>query len=176
MALGGSGARRYAEALFDNASAEKALPAYRASLDRLRDVFTPAVVRSLRDPRRPLQQRRAALAAATKDEPRAVRAVLDLLIVRDRLALMPDIARAFGELLDRREGIVKAKVTTPVELERTQQGDLVRRLERASGKKIQATFAVDPALIGGAKVQIGDRLIDASLRAQLGALARQLAS
>jgi len=52
----------------------------------------------------------------------------------------------------------------------------VRRLEQTSGSKVRATFAVDPALIGGAKVQVGDRLIDASLRNQLDELARQLAS
>ncbi len=175
MALGGSSARRYAEALLDIATGETAVPAYRASLDRVRDAFGPDVVRALRDPRLPLQRRRAALNAATKDEPNAVRAVFDLLLVRDRLALVPDIARAFADLVDRREGIVKAKITTPIELEVRAREDLVRRLERATGRKVRATFAVDAALLGGAKVQLGDRLIDSSLRAQLSALARQLA-
>ena len=49
------------------------------------------------------------------------------------------------------------------------------RLERSNGKKIRATFAVDESLIGGAKVQIGDRLIDSSLKAQLAELERELA-
>jgi F-type H+-transporting ATPase subunit delta len=172
----GSAARRYAEALLDVASEERAVPGYRRELDKLAAAFGPDAIRGLRDARVPLEQRRRALEAATKDAPRAIRAVLMLMLERDRLALVPDVARTFADLVDRREGIVKAKITTPVELDRAQGEELVRGLERASGKKVEATFAVDTALIGGAKVQVGDRLIDASLRAQLSALARQLAS
>ena len=106
----------------------------------------------------------------------SVRAVLDILIERDRIALVPDIARAFGDLVDRREGVVHAKIATSVELSERERGDVVRQLERASGKTIKATFTVDPRLIGGARVQVGDRLVDASLRAKLESLSRELAS
>ena len=172
----GSGARRYAEALFDFATQERAVDAYRSSLDALATSLTPEVTRALADQRVPSERRGAALEAATKDEPKAIRAVLSLLLQRERLEILPDIARAYGELLDRREGIVKARITTPIELPQSQRDDLVRSLERASGKKIRATFQVDPALIGGARVQVGDRLIDASLHAQLQHLAREMAS
>ena len=174
-ALSGSAPRRYAEALLQRAVTEKAVPAYRQSLDRLSSGLGPDVIRLLRDPRVPMARRRAALDAASKDEPTAVRAILDLLLQRDRIALVPRIALAFGDLVDRREGVAKAKITTSVGLDDAQRGDLVERLERSSGMKIRATFTVDPSLIGGAKVQVGDRLIDASLRNQLNQLARQLA-
>jgi len=175
MGLGGSGPRRYAQALLDIATEEGAVPAYRRSLDRLAAALGPDVVHVLRDPRVPFERRRAALEAATKDEPAAARAVLDLLLERDRVGLTPEIARAFGDLVDRREGIVKAKITTSVALDESQRNGLVIRLEQTSGKRVRATFAVDPALIGGAKVQVGDRLIDGSLLNQLEQLARQLA-
>src|SRR5438105_3956359 len=107
MALSGSGARRYAEALLDLASGERAVPQYRRSLEQLASVFRADVVRSLRDPRTPLERRRRALDAATKEEPRAIRAVLNILLERDRIALVPGIARIHGlagcmasELLD----------------------------------------------------------------------------
>lgn len=173
--LAGSGARRYAEALLEIAVVEDAVEAFGASLGRLSEALGPEVLRALRDPRTPLPRRRAALDAAVGDEPKPVRALLDLLLQRDRIALLPDIARAYGDLVDRREGIVKAKVTTPVELEARERERIVRRLEEASGKRIRATFAVDPELIGGATVQLGDHLIDTSMRAQLGSLARHLA-
>jgi len=54
MPLGGSGARRYAEALLDIATEERAVPQYRRSLDELVSVFRPDVLRALRDPRVPL--------------------------------------------------------------------------------------------------------------------------
>ena len=176
MPLGGSAARRYAEALLEIATEERAIPVYRRSLEQLAQTFTPEVIRAVRDPRVPVEQRRAAIAAAAKSEPKAIRAVLDLMLERDRIGLLPFIATAFDDLVDKREGVVKAKVTTSTALDAAQQSDVVKRLEEASGKKIRPTFAVDAAILGGAKVQIGDRLIDSSLRTQLDHMARQLAS
>ena len=176
MPLSGSAARRYAEALLEIAAREKAVDAYRASLDRIGNALGPDLIAVLRNPRVPLERRRAAVEAATGAEPRAVRAVIDLLMERDRIALLPVIARAYGELVDAREGIVKARITTPVQLREPERADLVHRLEESSGQTVRATFAVDPSLIGGAKIQIGDRLIDASLQTQLNEMARQLAS
>ena len=176
MPVSGSAARRYAEAMLDLAAPEKAVGAYRVSLDRVAQAFDRATIEALRDPRVPLGRRAAALAAATNDEPVAIRSLLRLLLERDRIALVPAIAAAYGELVDAREGIAKARVTTAVELSELEREGLVRRLERASGKKIRATFAVDPSLIGGAKVQLGDHLVDASLDAQLRSLGKQLAA
>jgi F-type H+-transporting ATPase subunit delta len=175
VALSGSGARRYAEAIFDLADAEKAVDAYRASLDALAVAITPQVIRVLRDPSVPMKRRIAALDAATKAQPRAIRSVVLLLEQRDRIAILPDIAREFGELVDRRAGIIKAKITTAVPLDDAQRKAFVTRLEKSSGKRINASFAVDDGLIGGARVQLGDHLIDSSVRAQLAALRSQLA-
>ncbi len=176
MPLGGSAARRYAEALFEVAARENALPAYRASLERVRDALGPDVVRWLRDRRVPIEQRRRTLGDATRQESAAIRAVLELLLGRDRLVLLPGIAAAYGELVDRREGIVKAKITTPIELDQTHRDEVVTRIEQVTGKRVRPTFAVDPALLGGLTIQLGDRLIDASVRAQLDSLRAQLAS
>jgi F-type H+-transporting ATPase subunit delta len=175
MAQSGSAARRYAEALLEVATAENAVPAYLASLDRLRDALPPDVMRWLRD-RRVAAGARQLLDAAIASEPRAVRAVVAMLLERDRIAILPEIARAYADLVDRREGIVNAKITTPVELDAIHRSELATRLERVSGKRVRATFAVDPALLGGATIQLGDRLIDTSIRAQLEAMRAQLAS
>ena len=175
MALSGSAARRYAEAIFDLAEADKAVDAYRASLDALAAGITPQVIRALRDPSVPVKRRLSAVDAATKGQPRAIRSALLLLEQRDRIALLPDIARAFGDLVDRRAGIVKAKITTAVPLDENQRQTFVKRLEASSGKQIKASFTVEEELIGGARVQLGDHLIDSSVRAQLAALRSQLA-
>ena len=176
MALSGSSARRYAEALYQIALSENAVPAFGASLDGLRRAFTPEVLRSLRNPGVPMRARRAAIDAATAAEPKAIRSLLGLLLERQRIALFPQVADAYAELVERRAGIVKGRITTATQLSANEREDLVRRLERSSGKKIRATFAVDESLIGGAMIQVGDRLIDSSLKAQLDELRRELAS
>ena len=176
MALSGSAARRYAEALLALSPNERDVAALRASLEKLAPVFDRVTVAGLRDPSVPTKARVDALTAALRGEPDVVRSLMVLLLESDRIALVPQIALAFGDLVDRREGIAKARITTAVPLREPEQRELVARLERESGRKLRATFAVDPALIGGAKVQVGDHLIDSSVHAKLIALGRQLAS
>ena len=176
MALSGSSARRYAEALYQIAVSEKAVDDFAASFQRLQQAISGEILRALRNPGVPLRSRRAAIDAATASEPKAIRSLLALLLERERIVLFPQIAAAFTDLVERRAGIVKGKITTATELSAIEREDLVRRLERSSGKRIRATFAVDESLIGGAKVQVGDRLIDSSLKAQLDELRRELAS
>jgi F-type H+-transporting ATPase subunit delta len=176
LALSGSAARRYAEALLSLATDERAVGEIRSSLEKLAPVFDRVTIAGLRDPSVPMKQRVEALSSALKAEPDVVRSLLVLLLEGDRIALVPQIALAFGDLVDRREGIAKARITTAVPIDEAARRELVRRLERESGRKLRATFAVDPTLIAGAKVQIGDHLIDSSVRAKLTALGRQLAS
>lgn len=175
MALSGSAGRRYAEALIDLAGDPATVESYRASLERLARAIGPSSIALLRDPRVSLDHRRDALSGAVKDEPPVIRSLLVLLLERQRIQLLPDIARFYADTVDRRAGIEKAKITTPIELSAADRDDLVRRLERSSGRKLKATFLVDPSLLGGAKVQIGDHVIDTSLASQLQEMARELA-
>jgi F-type H+-transporting ATPase subunit delta len=176
LALSGSAARRYAEALLALSPDERGVADLRTSLEKLGPVFDRVTIAGLRDPSVPMKQRVEALSSAVRGEPDVVRSLMVLLLENDRIALVPQIALAFGDLVDRREGIAKARITTAVPVPEKEQRELVRRLERESGRRLRATFAVDPTLIGGAKVQIGDHLIDSSVRAKLVALGRQLAS
>lgn len=174
MALGGSAARRYAEAMLDIATDEGAVAAYRTALEALGGVDRVALA-MLRDPGVPLERRLAAATAMTADAPRAVQGLVALLVRRDRIRSLPGIASAYGDLVDEREGIAKARISTAVEVGEAERDGIVRRLEQATGKTIRASFTVDPGLMGGARVQVGDHLVDASLRAQLDALREQLA-
>ena len=176
MPLTGSSARRYAQAMLDIAAPGGQVDAFRDSLAKLSAGLGAGSLRALRDPSVPLVRRKEALRAVTEGEPVAIRSLLLLLAERDRLALLPGIATALAELVDRRAGIAKAKITTAIALDERQQTAFVEQLERASGKKLRASFAVDPGLIGGAKVQVGDHLVDTSVRAKLDALRTQLAS
>lgn len=176
MASGGSAARRYAEALLDIAIETNVVDELRVSLDRVASALAGQPTRRLSDPGLPLARRLEVANTGVANEPQPIRALVALLVRRARVALLPAVAATYGDLVDRRAGIAKAKITTPVALDEAQRSAFVQRLERSSGKMLRATFAVDPSLLGGAKVQVGDHLIDGSIRAQLERLRTQLAA
>ncbi len=97
-----------------------------------------------------------------------------LLRQKGRLALGPSIASYYRELRDEERGIVRAEVRTAVELDDTRREAIVQRLREWTGQSVEIETVVDPALLGGATVRIGDRLIDGSTRGRLRGLREQL--
>ncbi len=97
-----------------------------------------------------------------------------LLVENDRLAALPEIARLFEEMKADEEGVLEARVVTAYELTPAQLSTLVARLEARFGRKISATQEVDPALIGGVIIHVGDEVLDASVRGKLAELAATL--
>lgn len=93
-----------------------------------------------------------------------------------RLALLPEVAQAFEELKAEDEGVLEAEITAAAKPTDSAIKALVKRLEAKFGKKIEASVKVDPELIGGIKIVIGDTVIDASVRGQLQELAYTLKS
>ena len=87
-----------------------------------------------------------------------------------RLELLPEIHLQFEVLKNEKEGVVEAEVFSAFELTDAQVADLAQRLEKRTGRKVRTRVQVDKALIGGVKVVIGDKVLDGSARAQLGAL------
>ena len=97
-----------------------------------------------------------------------------LLRRKARLALGPSIADYFGELLDEERGIARATIRTAVDLDDAQREALATRLTQQTGKTVMLSAEVDPAIIGGAIVQIGDQLVDGSTRRRLQRLRQEL--
>ena len=97
-----------------------------------------------------------------------------LLRRKSRLALGPDIASFFRELVDEERGVARALVTTAVELEPERLAQLERRLTEQTGKQVTVETQIDPSILGGMVVRIGDRLLDGSTRARLRSLRGQL--
>jgi F-type H+-transporting ATPase subunit delta len=96
--------------------------------------------------------------------------LLRVLAENKRIELLPEIHAQFEALKNEREGVVEAEVHSAFELTDAQVADLVQRLEKKTGRKVRAQVHVDRELIGGVKVILGDKVIDGSARAQLGAL------
>ena len=102
------------------------------------------------------------------------RRLVKLLGERGRLLTLPDVADELANMLDEDAGIVRATVRSATPLADGYRDRLRQRIERATGKKVLVTFEVDAALIGGVVTQVGDRVIDGSVRGKLDRLAESL--
>ena len=123
-----------------------------------------------------LPDKRKAMAAAFEGRVlRAVAVFVDLLLRKKRLADFATIVEEFEALVERHQGIQRAHVASAVPLAVPEIERLHRELERYTHAKIKLTTEVDGALLGGALVRIGDRVIDRSVRTLLEAISRQLA-
>jgi F-type H+-transporting ATPase subunit delta len=91
-----------------------------------------------------------------------------------RLELLPEIHLQFEVLKNEREGVVEAEVYSAFDMNDAQVAELAQRLEKRTGRKVRTRVKVDQDLIGGIKVVIGDKVIDGSVRGQLGALENAL--
>lgn len=83
-------------------------------------------------------------------------------------------ADAFGKAFDEAHGIVRASAITAVPMEQAQQDALVRKLRQLTGKKVELTCSVDPALIGGITLRYGGVQLDDSIRSRLDSLRKSL--
>jgi F-type H+-transporting ATPase subunit delta len=105
-----------------------------------------------------------------------VRNFVRLVVEKGRAAEIRDIAAEFEALAAEEQRILDVQLTTAQELSDTEFGRIVGRIEEASGRKVQATRAVDPNLIGGIVLQAGSMRLDASVRGRLERLRQQLAT
>ncbi|MFI5261987.1 MAG: F0F1 ATP synthase subunit delta [Candidatus Limnocylindrales bacterium] len=178
MARPGTSARRYAEAAFQLAVADDAVAAWRADLVTASAALgEPRIAAVLADRGLAVESRAALVRAvlATRVR-RPVQNLVLLLLRRGRPELLPDVATDFARLDDQRDGVVNAVATSAVALEPAEVSALTTRLEQLAGGRVVLTQAVDPGLLGGLQVQLGDRLIDGSVRGRLERLRHRLAS
>ena len=102
--------------------------------------------------------------------------LVKVLVEYGRLALLPAITEAFEALKAQDEGTLDAQIIASAKPSAAETKDLVKRLEAKFGKKIEATVSVDPEMIGGFKIIVGDTVIDASVKGQLQNLAYSLSA
>ncbi|TFW72493.1 F0F1 ATP synthase subunit delta [Methylotenera oryzisoli] len=100
--------------------------------------------------------------------------LVKVLVEYGRLSILPEISSAFEALKAQDEGTLDAEIIAAAKPSAAEVKDLVKRLEAKFGKKIEASVSVDPELIGGIKIIVGDTVIDASVKGQLQNLAYTL--
>ncbi len=101
---------------------------------------------------------------------------LRVVVDHRRLPLLDEMIAAFEKQLDEQMGIVRAQVSSPQPVDRDQQSALESRLSQVTGKRVRLEFAVDPEVLGGVVARIDSTIYDGSVRGQLHAIGRRLAT
>ncbi len=168
--------RVYAEALFEAAGDHGRLAEVREQLGDFVDaVESSDELRSLlRNPQIEPHVKRDALAAALGEAEPLVRNVLLLLAEKGRIAEIADVRAELERLIARQERILELDLTTAVELSDDEAARVVKQIEEASGRRVEATRRVDPSIIGGIVIQAGSQRLDASVRGRLDQLGQEL--
>ncbi len=176
MSVGGA-AKRYAQAAFDVAKNHEGLDEWEAELARLNATLqNPEVEEFFVHPAVPPEAKENALRTLTpRDDQHYIRNFMLLLLERDRLQQLPQIFQVFHELVLEDQGVVIADVTTAVKLDADEAAQVRARLEKMVGNEVQIRTRVDPDIIGGIVVHLGDTLIDGSVRTQLRQLRARMA-
>jgi len=169
-------ALNYAEALFDLAEKKGAAVEYGEWLESVAGAITASqqIEAVLMSPRVTKAQKSAIVAAALPGAPKPFVLFLQSVVRRGRQGLFPEMAQAYLGLLDQKLSRVRATVTTARPADKKLQQEIVAALARVSQKEVLARFGVDPTVLGGVVVRIGDRIYDGSLRRKVTALRRQL--
>ena len=97
-----------------------------------------------------------------------------MLIEKERIAILPDVLRAYRALRDAEEGVVEATATLALPVSDAGRSQLQEAIERMTGKRVRLRVEQDPALIGGIIVRVGDTVYDGSFSHQLATLREQL--
>ena len=164
-------AKRYARAAFEIAVEERQTAAWSQALGRIADFLGDReAARVLENTRASQEVKHRLIAAGLGDLPRTSLNLAHILVNKGRTALAPEIAQQFARMIEQHEGVARARAVTAVELSDTDLRALSQRLRDATGRQIVLETAVDPSILGGVVVQIGDRLIDGSTKAKLEAL------
>ena len=171
-------ARPYAEAAFKIASEQHALPVWGEMLKFAANVMRDAQMQEAIDnPKLGAEQKESLFLSVCGDRLNANgRNFVHVLLEGDRITLLPYIESIFATLRNAAEGVAKAEIVSAIALSDAQVAEMKTALEKRFGKKIEATVSVDPSLIGGARIVVGDQVVDGSISAKLQAMANQLKS
>lgn len=165
-------ARPYADAVFQMASESGTLSAWADALARLSAVAADAAMAEcFGNPALSPAQRVQLLADVAGVTGAEQKNFLAVLAENDRLALLPEIRQLFDSLKGAHEGVQEAAIESAFPIDEASTKALTADLERKLGCRIQAKVTVAPELIGGVRIAVGDRVIDASVRGKLAAMA-----
>lgn len=171
-------ARRYARAVFQMAVEQKELNVWQSDLRKIASIIRDEALFAFLENREvPFDEKAKALSERLGEiHPMALKLV-SMLVARGRLGMIEDISDEYQQMLDSYrgvEGAQVAEVTTAIPLDDDYKLKLAQRITDMVGRPVVLRAKVDPGVIGGIVIRIGDRLIDGSIRSKLAALRREL--
>jgi len=171
-------ARPYAEAVFELADATGKLQQWSETLEHTAAIAAnPDMLEAMGNPELSAERLYGLFASLAGDALFAEsQNLVRVLIENRRLALLPEIRDLFEVLKNEREGTVEAQIASAFPLEGDALAGLVADLEKRFKRKIQPVVSVDPELIGGVSIQVGDEVIDGSVRGKLASMTVALKS
>ena len=165
-------ARPYAGAIFALADADGELGRWSQTLAVMAVVAaTPELRAATGNPNLSADQVYGLFAGACGDLATEAQNLTRVLIENGRLATLPEIRDVYEELKNEREGVVEAVITSAYPLDSGQLSELVAELEKRFKRKVNPQVNVDAGLIGCVRMQVGDEVIDGSVRGKLAAMA-----
>ena len=169
-------ALNYAEALYALGEKSGRSEEYAGLLEAIASAVdsSPKAQAVLMSPKVTKTKKAEILAASLPGAPREFVLFLTAVVKRGRQLLFGEMATQYRGLLDVKHNRVRAGITLARTPDAAMQAAIVQALETALGKEVLAGFAVDPEILGGAVIRVGDRVLDGSVRRKLAALRRQL--
>jgi F-type H+-transporting ATPase subunit delta len=163
--------RRYAKALVAIGSDQGKVEAYAEELTRVGSLLAGEQnLRLLMDSPTVSLEKKAAILNELLGKMQVSKGMgnfLGLLLNKDRLRFLPQIEADYRRLADELSGVLRARITSALELSAAQRDAIKTRLEAGTKKRVVLRVEIDPALIGGVQAEIGGRVFDGSLKAQL---------
>jgi F-type H+-transporting ATPase subunit delta len=172
-------ARPYAEAVFALADKAGELAKWSEALAAMAGIATnPDMLQAMANPRLTADQLYGLFASLAGEQAMFAQSqnLVRVLIENRRLSLVPEIRQLFEDLKNEREGIIEAQIKSAFPLDGGALASLVSDLEKRFKRRIQPVVAVDAELIGGVCVQVGDEVIDGSVRGKLTSMVSALKS
>jgi F-type H+-transporting ATPase subunit delta len=168
--------RLYARSLFQAAKETGKLDVVHAELGEFAAAVeqVPDLRALLSNPEIDRDERTAALREILADADELLRNFVLLLAEKGRTAQIAEVYRELDALVAAEAGRLNVELTTAYELSDDEASSIVGKIEQASGRTVEASRSVDPALIGGIVLQVGSHRLDASVRGRLNRLRHDL--
>ena len=168
----------YARSLFEVAEQQSKVPVIREQLGQFADVL--AENRELQvfffSPYFSTKEKEEGLGRAVEGADQTLRNFLELLIEKHRMPAIFRIRRLFDQQSEDHEGILPVQITSAIPLDPATTDSLGERIGAQTGQKVRLAAVVDPEIIGGLILRVGNQILDASIRTRLERLRRQVAT